>query len=88
MRGFLCQVVLGSARLLAEPEAGHRLCNPAREMVPFGLPTPVTAQHPVTLASPWPSLPPRIDNYTWLRDNSRSDPDVLAHLVWPPHLFL
>ena len=78
---FFFQVALGSGRLLAEPEAGARPCNPARQMVPSGLPTPVAAQHPVTLASPWPSLPPRVDNYAWLRDDSRSDPDVLAHLV-------
>ena len=79
------QVALGLARLLAEPEAGGHTGNPAREMVPSGLPTPVTAQHPVTLASPWPSLPRRNSNITWLRDDSREDPDVLAHLVRRPH---
>ena len=85
---FMCQVVFGSARLLAEREAGDRTCNPARKMVPSGLPTPVTAQRPVTLTSPWPSLPPRVDNYSWLRDDSRTDPDVLAHLVRLTHRFL
>ena len=74
-------MLLSSARLFSGLHFDSSICNPASTLVPTGTTAPNTDRRPVTLESPWPSLPPRIDNYNWLRDDSRASPKVLAHLV-------
>jgi len=78
------QVALASARLLPQPAASTGVCNPAHDLVPAGVTPPRAQQRPTTLSSPWPALlPARVDDYAWLRDDSRTDRAVLAHLVRP-----
>lgn len=47
-----------------------------------GVPAPVTPKHPELLHAnaSWADVPPRTDDYAWLRDDARNDSAVLSHL--------
>lgn len=50
---------------------------PAAKLTPPGMPPPVAAQYPHPVSGP---RGVRVDPYFWLRDDSRSRPEVLDHL--------
>ncbi len=77
---FLASATLGLTILLAAcaHAPSPRSDNSKEVTVPPSSQPPIAAIRPHTVASPNGD---RIDNYYWMRDDSRADPDVLAHLT-------